>query len=93
MVATLLFALHRGLLGTPEMMVLGNGSTHTQLQWFAQRATGSLPRPEAITVSLWYYRLLMLAWALWLAVSALSWVRWGWTQFTREKLFKPFRQA
>lgn len=87
-VITLLAALHRGLLGTPEMMVLGNGSTPTDLRWFEQRASGPLPRPEVITVSIWYYRLLMLAWALWLAVAALSWVRWGWGQFSREHLFK-----
>ena len=27
---------------------------------------------------LWIYRLLMLLWALWLAISVLGWLRWGW---------------
>ncbi len=84
----LLAALHRGLLGTPEMMVHGNGSTSTNLRWFAQRADSVLPEAGVVSVSIWFYRLLMLAWALWLAASALRWVRWGWEQFSRETLFK-----
>jgi len=87
-VVTLLVILHRGLLGTPEMMVQGNGSTPTDLRWFAQRADSDLPAAEVITVSVWYYRLLMLFWALWLAAAALRWVRWGWTAFSRETVFK-----
>ena len=79
---TLLFALHRGLLGTPEMMVRGNNSSATDLRWFAQRTDNALPEASAIAVSIWYYRLLMLAWSLWLAASALKWARWGWEQFS-----------
>ena len=83
-----LCALQRGLLGTPQMMVQGNNSTSTLLRWFSQRTESVLPEAGVITVSIWYYRLLMLAWALWLAISALRWVRWGWTQFTRQTVWK-----
>ncbi|MEM7699095.1 MAG: hypothetical protein AAF236_11900 [Verrucomicrobiota bacterium] len=81
-------ALHRGLLGTPLMMVEGNGSRATWLNWFAQRAEATLPEPGVFSVSIWYYRLLMLGWALWLAVSAVRWVRWGWQQMTTEVFWK-----
>lgn len=90
-VSTVLYVLHRGLLGTPEMMVEGNGSFGTHLRWFAQRTDGALPEAGAIGVSIWWYRLLMLAWALWLASSSLRWIRWGWAQFSRQSIFKPFR--
>jgi len=83
-VVTLLVILHRGLLGTPEMMVQGNGSTPTDLHWFAQRADSGLPRRKSSRCPCWYYRLLMLFWALWLAASALRWVRWGWAAFSRK---------
>ncbi len=89
-VVTLLVILHRGLLGAPEMMVQGNGSTPFELRWFAQRAESDLPHAEAISVSVWFYRLLMLFWALWLAASALRWIRWGWGEFTRGEIFKRF---
>lgn len=90
-VLTVLAVLHRGLLGTPDMMVEGNGSYGTHLKWFAQRTEGDLPEAEAITVSIWWYRFLMLAWALWLAASSLRWIRWGWEQFSRQTIFKPLR--
>lgn len=87
-VVTFLFALQRGLLGTPQMMVQGNQSSSTLLRWFAQRTDNVLPEAGVITVSIWYYRLLMLGWALWLAISALRWVRWGWEQFSRRTIWK-----
>jgi len=31
-----------------------------------------------ISVPLLVYRLAMLAWALWLAIALLRWLRWGW---------------
>lgn len=85
---TILAALHRGLLGVPEMMVMGNQSSSTSLKWFAQRTDQLLPEAGVISVSIWYYRILMLAWALWLAISALRWIRWGWGQFSRRTFWK-----
>jgi hypothetical protein len=35
-----------------------------------------------ISISVWFYRLLMLAWALWLAAALLRWLHWGWSQFS-----------
>jgi len=71
-----------GLLGQPEMFILGNGSTQTSLQWFQPRAGLDLPQPSVVSISVWYYRGAMLAWALWLAAALLRWLLWGWTQFT-----------
>lgn len=83
-----LAALHRGLLGQPQIMVQGHHSTPTSLRWFSQRADSVLPEAGVFTVSIWCYRLLMLAWALWLAAAMVRWVRWGWTQFSRRALWK-----
>ncbi len=89
-IVIVLVALHRGLLGVPEMMVQGNASSSTELKWFEQRTDGTLPAAGVLSVSIWFYRILMLAWALWLAISALRWVRWGWDQFSRQGLWKGF---
>ncbi len=70
-----------GLLGNPEMFIAGNDSTRSVLRWYAARSGEILPMPECFTVSIWWYRLLMLAWALWLAASLLRWLAWGWKQF------------
>ncbi len=77
-----------GLLGQPEMFILGNGSTRTFLRWYQDRCGESLPRPGFLSVSIWWYRFLMLAWALWLAASLLRWLRWGWRQFSAAGYFR-----
>ncbi len=70
-----------GLLGDPEMFILGNASSRTCLKWFQPECGMELPTPSCWAVSVWWYRLLMLAWALWLAFSLLRWLQWGWQQF------------
>ncbi|NJK91042.1 MAG: hypothetical protein HC904_03930 [Blastochloris sp.] len=82
-----------GLLGRPEMFILGNGSSSALLQWYQARAGEMLPQPALISVSIWWYRLLMLAWALWLAMSLLRWLKWGWTQFSTGSMFRPWHQS
>lgn len=74
----LMGAVANGLLGRPDMQIAGNGSSSYMLSWYQDRVTEQLPQPSVISVSLWWYRALMLVWALWLAIAVLSWLRWGW---------------
>ncbi len=78
----LVSVVRAGLLGQPEMFIVGNGSSQVYLQWFQPATSGPLPQPWVVSVSLWYYRLLMLLWALWLASALLRWLVWGWQQFS-----------
>ncbi len=80
---TLVAAVAEGLLGRPEMFVVGNGSSRSTLRWFQARCENVLPQPVVWSVSVWWYRLLMLGWALWLAASLLRWLRTGWENFRR----------
>jgi hypothetical protein len=75
-------SIHQGLLGTPEMQVQGNGSSNGALRWFQDRSESALPSPWFISVPMLVYRGAMLAWALWLALSVLRWLKWGWGAFT-----------
>ncbi len=77
-----------GLLGNPEMFIVGNGSDRTFLRWYQARSDALLPRPGCISVSIWWYRFLMLAWALWLAASLIRWLRWAWQQFSGGGCFR-----
>jgi len=87
----LLVVLKTGFLGHPDMSILGNGSTSILLQWYQAEADTSLPQPGCLSVSIWWYRLLMLAWALWLASSLVRWLTWGWEQFSTGGLTRPLR--
>jgi hypothetical protein len=64
------------------MQVSGNGSSHALLRWFADRSGPNLATPWIVSVPLLVYRAVMLAWALWLALSVLKWLRWGWDAFS-----------
>ncbi|HYP99620.1 MAG TPA: hypothetical protein VER96_13190 [Polyangiaceae bacterium] len=78
----LVYAVQQGLMGTPEMQIQGNGSSSELLQWFDDR-TGPIPeQPAVLSVPMLAYRGVMLAWALWLALSLLRWLRWGWLSFS-----------
>ncbi len=78
----LLVVVGQGLLGNPEMFILGNGSDYNSLNWFEPNSDTTLPVPRIIAISVWYYRLLMLVWALWLANALLRWLQNGWASFT-----------
>ena len=75
-------AIRQGLLGAPEMQVVGNSSSSRSLHWYADRADGLLPVVSVVSAPLLAYRLAMLAWALWLAAALIKWLRWGWDCFT-----------
>jgi hypothetical protein len=83
--ALLLFlnVLGAGFLGHPEMFIAGNDSSGSYLQWYQAHADNALPVPGCLSVSIWWYRLLMLLWALWLAASLVRWLTWGWSQFSK----------
>lgn len=91
----LVAAVHAGLLGQPDMQIEGNGSYGSTLRWYQDRIEyvdgvgGLLPRPWVLSVSLWWYRGLMLAWALWLAWSMIRWLPWGWQSAATGGLWRP----
>ena len=77
-VGVLLTVVGSRLLGSPEMYITGNGSFRGELLWFSPSSDAVIPRPWIFSISVWYYRLLMLAWALWLANSLLGWLQAWW---------------
>ena len=79
---SLFWAVQQGLLGTPEMQIVGNGSDSSNLNWYQDRTSPQLPSASVISVPLLAYKALMLAWALWLAYALLKWLQWGWTCFS-----------
>ncbi|MCU0754417.1 MAG: hypothetical protein MUE46_04750 [Xanthomonadales bacterium] len=72
-------AVPASLIGTPDMQIAGNGSGAGQLNWFADRSSGSVPPVTVWSLPVLAWRLAMLAFALWLAFSLIGWLRWAWT--------------
>ena len=91
--AVLLASIHEGLLGTPDMQIRGNGSHGAMLRWFGDRvgedgAPTTLPRAWVLSLSVWFYRGAMLAWALWIASALIGWLRWGWAGLSTGGLWR-----
>lgn len=80
--------LPAGLLGTPDMSVAGNGSVRSLLLWFADRTEAVTPVAMAWSLPLWVYKLLILAWALWLSLALIRWVPWTWQVLARDGFLK-----
>jgi hypothetical protein len=83
----LVSSIENGLLGTPNMHIVspvGRGA----LTWFLDRSAGSTPSAGAISVSLWFYKAAMLAWALWLSFALIRWLRWAWTAFSHDGIWR-----
>lgn len=86
-------AVEQGLLSSPDMQIIGNQSSAFNLNWYQDRSPATLPTATLISVPLIVYRLLMLAWSLWLAVSLLNWLKWGWACFSSNGLWnKPVKK-
>ncbi|MDH3847251.1 MAG: hypothetical protein GWP64_03925 [Gammaproteobacteria bacterium] len=81
---SIIVSLPSGLLGTPDMHVTGNGSGGSSLVWFADRSESALPAASAWSVPIWIYKVLILAWALWLSFALLRWLPWVWKSFAKD---------
>jgi hypothetical protein len=77
-IIVLISVIPAGLLGQPEMQVVGNGSSSAYLRWFSDRTEPLLPTVTLLSAPLWLYRIAILLWAVWLAASLLGWLRWTW---------------
>jgi hypothetical protein len=83
----LVSAIPYGLLGQPDMGVLNGGADF--LPWFVDRTAPQMPQPFVLSVSIWFYKLAMLLWALWLSFALLQWLPWAWRQFASEGVWRP----
>lgn len=97
LLSILFMAVQGGLLGQPEMQVVGNNSAGHFLRWYSDRTEAALPTVWTLTLPILAYRGLMLLWAVWLAWSLLRWLKWGWQAFSLEGLWlrreKPTDEA
>jgi hypothetical protein len=80
-------AVPGGLLARPDMRVIGSGDGGA-LGWFIDQTTDRLPRPGVLSVSLWWYKVAMLGWALWLSFVLTGWLKWAWEVFARDGLWR-----
>lgn len=81
-------AIHHGLLGIPDMQVEGNGSHDRILNFYQDRVDGTLPSIAFFSTKILVYRLLMLAWALYIAFASIRWARWAFNAYRHGGFWK-----
>ena len=57
------------------------------MTWFHDRVEQVLPQPAVVSVSIWFYKVAMLAWALWLSFALVRWVRAAWEAFSTVRVW------
>ena len=81
-------SVYDGLLGELEMQVRGNGSDASLLRWFQDRTVASYPTAWVLSAPMLVYRGAMLLWSLWMALSLVKWLKWGWVSFSAGGLWR-----
>jgi hypothetical protein len=87
----LVAGIPEGLLGAPDMHIVGPDG-YGSLQWFADQSRDALPTAGAFSVPMWAYRAAMLAWALWLAMAVLRWMKWALKAWTSGGMWRRLRK-
>ena len=78
----LIVAISSGLLGQPDMSIAGNGSSRSYLKWYQDSTGELLPSAAVVSIPLFFYRIAMLLWALWLAFYMITILKWCWKRFS-----------
>ena len=86
---SLIFAISNGLLGHPDMNIMGNGSSSALLRWYQDVSGPVLPEAWVFSIPMLVYRMAMLAWALWLSFWLVGILKWGWQQFMKPTIWYP----
>ncbi len=89
-ISSLVFSgVRYGLLATPDMSLAAPGGAYgAQFQWFLDRTDARLPEPMVFSVPIWVYRLLMFAWAAWIAVALRHWLPAAWRAWSSGGLWR-----
>jgi len=90
--SVLLYSMHQGLLGSPEMQIAGNHSYGGHLKWYQDRVGEQLSDITLYTVPLYVYRVVMMLWAMWLAWSLIDWLKINWILYAYNGLWKTVKK-
>jgi len=82
-------AVYSGLASSPDMSIEGAGSYPGNLSWYVDRSAGAFRTSWILSVSVWFFRVAMLVWALWLSSALLGWLKWAWVELRRDGFWVP----
>jgi hypothetical protein len=90
---SLITTLPQGLLSTPQMFIAGNQSGPYQYNWYLDRSPSTFINSFVFSLPMWVYRVAMLAWSFWLALTLPRWGKWGWECFKTNGIWKKINKS
>lgn len=78
-----------GLLGVPNMLVTGAGSSNWHWIWYQDRQGADFSQAGMISIPMWVWRAMMLAWSFWIASRLMCWGRLAWQIAALGGLWRP----
>lgn len=78
----------RGLLGVPDMMVAGGGSSNWQWIWYQDRQGMDYISAGMVSLPMWIWKGLMLVWSFWIASRMIVWGKLAWAAASRGGMWR-----
>ena len=77
------------LTNDPNMYIVGTYYSSTWFTWFSDEISREIPSAWVLSVPLWVYFVLILAWVMWLVFSLLQWLKAWWETLNTPVLWVP----
>ncbi len=77
-----------GLLGVPDMMVSGGGSSNWQWMWYQDRQGMDYVSAGMVSLPMWSWKGLMLIWSFWIASRVIVWGKQAWAAFSKGGMWR-----
>lgn len=77
-----------GLLGVPDMLVAGGGSSNWQWQWYQDRQGMDYVSAGMVSLPMWIWKGAMLVWSFWIASRMIVWGKQAWAAFSRGGMWR-----
>jgi len=87
-IGALISGIPQALLGNPDMHIVGADSAGNHLGWFTDHTADVLPQARVLSVNIWWYKGVMLAWALWIVFAFMRWLPWAWENFSKGGIWR-----
>ncbi|MFC3195279.1 hypothetical protein ACFODZ_13580 [Marinicella sediminis] len=81
-----------GLLSYPDMGVAGARSSAYQLHWYLDQGQQLIPDIGVFSLHLWWYKLLILLWSIWVSFALLSWIKTLFQGFQADHWWPKFKR-
>ena len=77
------------LTNDPNMYIVSTDHNNTWFTWFSDEIDSTVPSPWILSVPMWVYFVLILAWVMWLVFTLLQWMRTWWESLKTPVLWVP----